>query len=130
MPNEVIRIDGGDLWVQPLDRSRGFERLRRTLDHQQAIQLMVYDDGHRASVLRDDPRWRRWAPAFAGNWAETAPGVYSSDDRARDWAELRYRHLVPSPNQWRAIQTGKALPGSPRPTLITDYYSYNTTTPT
>ena len=22
MPNEVIRIDGGDLWAQPLDRSR------------------------------------------------------------------------------------------------------------
>ena len=24
MPNEVIRIDGGDLWVRPLDRSARF----------------------------------------------------------------------------------------------------------
>jgi signal peptidase I len=53
MPNEVIRIDGGDLWVQPQDRSREFERLRRPPNHQEAMQLMVFDDRHRA---RRSPR--------------------------------------------------------------------------
>ena len=28
-----------------------FERLRRTLDHQQAMSIIVYDDAHRASAF-------------------------------------------------------------------------------
>ena len=43
-----------------------------------------------------------------------------------EWAELRYRHLVPDPEQWEAIHRDRALPSEPRSTLITDFYSYNT----
>ena len=39
---------------------------------------------------------------------------------------LRYRHLVPDPEQWEAIQEDRALPREARSTLITDFYSYNT----
>ncbi len=52
MPNEVVRIQGGDLWGKSLDNPAGFQRLRRTLNHQQAMQLMVYDDSHRAALLQ------------------------------------------------------------------------------
>jgi signal peptidase I len=126
MPNEVVKIDGGDLWVQPLDRSRDFDRLRRTLHHQQAMQMMVYDDAHRARALDTDLRWRRWAPAPAGGWSQPSPGLYALDSSTPDWTELQYEHIVPSPAQWAAIQIGEPLPVAPRSSLITDYYSYNT----
>jgi signal peptidase I len=128
MPNEIIRVDRGDLWVQPLDRSAPFERLRRTLDHQRAMQLMVYDDTHRATALRDDPRWLRWIATAERAWSQPAPGTYTYtyDEKAGDWAELRYHNVVPSPAQWQAVRAGEPLPDPPCATLITDYYSYNT----
>jgi signal peptidase I len=126
MPNEVIRIDGGDLWVQPLDRSREFERLRRPPDHQEAMQLMVFDDTHRAKAIAGDPRWLRWVAPSGCDWPQSLPGVYSPQDHTKEWTELRYHHVAPSPAQWEAIRAGKPLPRPPFSTLITDYYSYNT----
>ena len=125
MPNEVIRIDGGDLWVQA-DHTTGFERLLRSLDHQQAMQLTVYDDSHRAAALANDPRWLRWVAASASQWSQPARGTYAPDRNTSEWTELRYRHIVPGPAHWQAIRTGKPLPTPPVTTLITDYYSYNT----
>ena len=126
MPNEVIRIEGGDLWAWPHDQPVAFERLRRPLDHQQAMQLMVCDDAHRAAALASDPRWLRWTAARPGEWTEAAPGRFVAADHAADWSELVYHHVVPTPGQWEAIRTGQSLPGEPRATLITDYNSYNT----
>jgi len=126
MPNEVIRIEGGDLWVRPHDQPGALERLRRPLDHQQAMQLMVYDDAHRAAALSGDPRWLRWAAARPGEWTEPAPGRFVPGEHAGDWSELLYHHVVPTPAQWEAIEAGLPLPGEPRATLITDYNSYNT----
>jgi hypothetical protein len=88
--------------------------------------LMVYDDAHRAAALAGDPRWLRWTAARPGEWTETAPGRFVTDDHARDWSELVYHHVVPTPAQWEAIRTGLPLPAEPRPTLITDFNSYNT----
>jgi Signal peptidase, peptidase S26 len=121
MPNEVIRIDRGDIWGKPLESSSEFERLRRSLDHQQAMQLMVYDDSHRAAALRGDPRWSRWS----GDWKESSPGTYAPPEKTSEWSGLRYHHLVASPGQWEAIRAGR-LPTSPRASLITDFCSYNT----
>jgi signal peptidase I len=121
MPNEVIRIQGGDLWGKSLAKSDAFARLRRTLDHQQAMQLIVYNDSHRAAALRDDKAWLRWS----GDWSERAPGTFVPAGQSPDWVELRYRHRVPDPRQWEAIRAG-VRPGPPKATLITDYCSYNT----
>ena len=126
MPNEVLRIEGGDLWVRRPNQPAEFERLLRPLEHQQAMQMMVYDDAHRAMALNTDSRWLRWTPAAHGDWTEPAPGQFVPSERSSDWTELRYHHLVPSPQQWNAIRSGDALPGAPRATLITDYNSYNT----
>jgi len=126
MPNEVIRIDGGDLWYRPLSHDGEFARLRRPLSHQQAMQLMVYDDAHRPRALRNDPRWRRWVPTYPGDWIESAPGKFDPKGGTDDWVELCYRHLLPTEAQWRAIGQGAPVPAPPRPMLITDYYSYNT----
>ena len=126
MPNEVIRIDGGDLWVQGRDHPAGFERLLRPLDHQQAMQWTVYDDSHRAAALANDPRWLRWVAAPAIHGPNRPRGPTHPKRTPREWTELRYHHVIPGPAQWQAIRDGLPLPTPPVSTLITDFYSYNT----
>jgi signal peptidase I len=128
MPEEVVRILRGDIWIKPLKRNEPFRRSLRPLKHQQAMQILVNDDSHRAKALASDPRWKRWAPRDSREWQETAaqPGAYRATGASGDWAELRYRHVVPDPVQWAAIAAGHPLPHPPRATLITDFYSYNT----
>src|SRR5262249_54552717 len=41
MPGEVLRIQGGDVWIRPSGGDRPFERPLRTIEHQQAMQVMV-----------------------------------------------------------------------------------------
>ena len=126
MPGEVVRIQAGDLWVRAQAGPDEFRRPLRPLTRQQAMQVLVYDDRHRAQALDADPRWRRWAPAAAGAWTEPEPGTFVPGPSTPGWSELRYHHVVPSPEQWRAIHDGHWALDSPRATLITDYSSYNT----
>lgn len=125
LPGETIRISQGDLWRSPSDGSELFQRLRRPIAHQRAMQVLVCDDSHRARSLQRDNRWRRWVPVSAG-WNESAPGLFTCSSNEPGWIEFRYRHMVTDPEQWRAIKTGDPLPVPPRPTLITDFSSYNT----
>jgi signal peptidase I len=127
MPDEVLRIRGGDVWVRPSGVDGPFERPLRPLGHQQAMQVLVYDDRYRPASLDQDPSWRRWTSAEPGAWSEPRPGTFEPGPANSDagWAELRYRHLVPGPEQWAAIRKGGS-PGPARPSLITDFSSYNT----
>ena len=86
---------------------------------------MVYDDRHRPASLDHDPSWRRWSSAEPGAWSEPEPGTFEPGPTESGWSELRYHHLVPSPEQWAAIRKGEP-PGPARLSLITDYSSYNT----
>jgi signal peptidase I len=126
LPNEVIRIQAGDLWARPANGSVRFERLRRSLDHQQAMQQMVYDDAHRPAALSKDRRWLRWGSNKPDGWSEPAPGRFVARKQGEEWNELRYHHLVPSPDQCAAILRGDPVSEPPRATLITDFSSYNT----
>jgi signal peptidase I len=124
LPGETIRISQGDLWRRGGD-SGPFERLRRPLPHQLATQVLVYDDAHRAASLRENPRWNRWS-APSGGWSETHAGNFAAASGQDGWSELRYSHIAPDLEQWKAIQQGRELASPPRPTLITDFSSYNT----
>ena len=78
---------------------------------------------------RDRDEWRRWQPTSPGGWKIVDPKLsqYRAEAKPDDqWVELRYRHLVPDPEQWDAILREHSLPREPRSTLITDFYSYNT----
>jgi signal peptidase I len=90
------------------------------------MQVMVYDDAHRAAGLSGDPRWLRWVAASPGDWTEPEPGRFLAGHQAGTWSELRYHHVVPTPGQCNAILAGSPLPRSPEATLITDFLSYNT----
>ena len=65
-------------------------------------------------------------PPEPGAWTEPEPGTFIPDQTAPDWPELRYRHIVPNPEVWEAIQSGHRPEGPVRKTLITDFSSYNT----
>jgi signal peptidase I len=130
LPGETLRIWYGDIFIKP-PGSPDFQIARKPLEHQRAMQVMVYDDSHRPDALKDRQEWRRWVPAAASDWTEdkAKPGVFIAAHTGDDWAELRYRHVVPDPVQWNALienEAGEPLPRPPQTTLITDFYSYNT----
>ncbi len=127
LSGETLRIWYGDVFIKPPGGTE-FQQARKPLEHQQAMQMMVYDDSHRAVSLKNRPEWLRWTAAKPEAWTIDAngSGTYVASPTGNEWAELRYRHLVPDPAQWRAIEAGDALPHPARPTLITDFYSYNT----
>ena len=127
LPGEQLRINHGDIQARPSGSNDPFKIERKPLIHQRAMQMLVYDDGHRPKALEGKPEWSRWNPT--GRWKEETAGTFVAipgDEPA--WSELRYRHLLPDPEQWSAIENKAALPRAPRPTLITDFYSYNTNT--
>ena len=66
-------------------------------------------------------------PRPAMTWAQPARAPMHPSTTPPDWTELRYHHVVPSPAQW---QVARHRPSDcrirPVPSLITDYYSYNT----
>jgi signal peptidase I len=130
LPGEELRIWYGDVYIKPPGGSE-FRLERKPLEHQRAMAMMVYDDSHQAQALRGKPEWRRWTSRTATAWQdESKPddnlSRFSVAASAGQVAELRYRHLVPDPEQWDAVLSEQTLPRAPRPTLITDFYSYNT----
>ncbi len=127
LPGEDLRIVRGDIQSRPGGTNQPFEIQRKPPIHQRAMQMLVYDDHHRPKALVGKPEWARWRTSGDG-WKEDAPGTFAFAPRpeAGAWSELRYSHLVPDPEQWSALEKGNPLPRGPRPTLITDFYSYNT----
>ena len=115
MPNEVIRIDGGDLWVQPLDRSRGFRAAAATARPSAGHA----DDGLRRCPSRAGTRRTIRAgcagrPHPAGAWTQPSRGPIHPIGTPPDWTELRYHHVVPSPAQWASDSRRPAVADSAR----------------
>ena len=46
--------------------------------------------------------------------SSAAPGRFAAEKNAEDWAELRYHNLVPSPEDWKAIQAKRPLAATAR----------------
>ena len=129
LPGETIRVHHGDLYVRPKD-APDFRLQRKPMEHLRSMQIPVYDDAHQPKALRDRPEWRRWSPAGDG-WAvvEAGKSQYRLEKSSDGWSDLRYRHLVPEPDQWDALLNDRTPARPARPTLITDFYSYNTNLP-
>ncbi len=125
LPGETLRIHHGDIHARTTGSKEPFTIRRKPLFHQQAMQILVYDDHYRPKALKGKAEWNRWNPS--GGFQESSEGKFSVNPGADSKpSELRYRHLLPDPEQWTAIQARTSLPRPPRPTLITDFYAYNT----
>lgn len=125
LPNEEIRVYAGDVLTRPRGSTESFKLEQKPTLHLISMLMPVYDDRHRPKALKDKA-WRRWTGGD-DRWTEKTDGVFTADPGVAGlWTELRYRHLVPDPEQWEAELEDRALPRPPRPSLITDFYSYNT----
>lgn len=148
LPEETVEIRQGDLY-RVIDGKP--EILRKDdPDKQKILQLLVYDNEHRAKALEEAGWPERWAavtndapvdkdlPQTIAGWSPDSDGWQAgTDDDARlflipaDKATdgrtrtLRYRHFVPQPDQWSAILAGDPLKTEPQPSLITDFCGYN-----
>jgi signal peptidase I len=121
MPNEDLRVHRGNLYVREANSTEPFHIARKPLSRQRAMSILVNDDNHRATLLKDRPEWLRWQGTGGATETKT-PGVFTLSGAS---GRLQYRQLVPDPEQWDAIARNTTPETAPRATLITDFYSYN-----
>ncbi|MEM6799661.1 MAG: S26 family signal peptidase, partial [Planctomycetota bacterium] len=138
LPNEDLRIVGGDVFTRPAGSNEPYEIARKPPSKILAMRQLVHDTDHDAAAL-----YRAGWPLRWGNAAES-PGwspevdidgkravqVYKAD-AASDMAWLRYRHTTADFGQWGEALGDKAasekpLAGAAEPRLITDFNAYNT----
>ena len=138
LPNETLRIDGGDLYR--VDENGQESILRKPPEKQRVLQMTVYNHDYRVPVLEEAGWPLRWASLQAAprdgsdfRWTDDASG-WTHDDVARSFSLasdasgsglkwLRYRHLAPNVHDWQTISAGGK--GQPKPRLIGDFCGYN-----
>ena len=129
LPGETIRIAHGDVYIKPPGGDT-FTLARKPLRHQAAMMQNVYDDRNQPHALADSKEWRRWRSDAGWKRRDRASSRYEAEGTVGEsWKELRYHHLVPDAEQWDAILKERTLSHPARATLITDFYSYNTSMP-
>ncbi|MGI8980497.1 MAG: signal peptidase I [Pirellulaceae bacterium] len=130
LPGETIKIGGGNIYAKK-EADKDFQIARKPPGRLSAMLQLVDDSDHIPPRLTDvgwPHRWQQWpAAGDAANWrTENGGKSFSIDARDKEvW--LRYRHLVPSHEDWKQIMEGKLTPGAEtrRGSLITDFAAYN-----
>lgn len=140
LPGETIRIRQGNLWMRRGENDR-WQMLRKDdLQVQKDIQLLVYDDRYPPRDLLAAGWPERWAPVQRvetdstddAGWqesqnawsADTDSRRYSADASDDAWHWLRYRHLIPTYEDWKRADNGQPVE-SPRASLVSDYCGFN-----
>jgi signal peptidase I len=162
LPNETLVIKRGNVYRVEENRTRSV--LRKPPSRQKAIQLPVFDNNFQPTALHEKGWPKRWAAVerlagdasvagkndqlglgpvagwteAASTWDEDAESGSFSIEKARAGESLkwlRYRHIIPSNDDWDAASDGPLTPSNresesmwPRPQLITDFCGYNTYT--
>jgi signal peptidase I len=151
LPGETIRVYEGDLFTstkkQPGDAD--FAIARKPPEVQLAMRQLVHDTDYDPVELYQAGWPLRWqAQKAMGGWKKemkidggndlTVGQRYSVDTPAGVTAWLRYRHFIPSYDEWRQVEDNvlAAKKGPPyevtsigdqaQPQLITDFTAYNT----
>jgi len=129
LPNETVSIDGGDIWTSR-DGSPP-QIARKPPDTMRAMLQCVHDSRHVSPELQQAGWplcWSDWSPAGA------AADRWTTDDEGRSFtaacgadgtATLRYRHFLPTAEDWDAVQRSEPLAKRPRPTMVDDFQPYN-----
>ena len=136
LPNERVRIAGGNILTAPLDQPESSLTIARKPPHKLDAMLQIVDDtDYIAPALVEvgwPLRWQEWTRSEAQEsaWQPENDGrTYVTAGSHQKDAWLRYRHLVPTHDDWRLIELSKQLPAGVserRGQLISDLYAYNT----
>ena len=127
LPGEIVSIAAGDIWTS---RDGQPPRIARKPDRKLLAMLQcVHDASHvSADLLKAGwpVAWTDWSAADGVAWASGDDGrSFTVDCAAGQGAALRYRHMVPTDEQWEMVHAGKSLAGEAEPLLITDFQPYN-----
>lgn len=129
LPGETLQIRHGDIHIldSNADLDDGIPRFRIQRKPPETVlaMLQLVDDVRYRSARMKAAGWpSRWTVTPQG-WEPVDGGFSTEPRRSTSW--LRYRHLVPSRNDWRTVGHGEPLRNTEnyRGHLITDYYAYN-----
>lgn len=137
LPNETLRISGGNVY---LVTDSGLQILRKDPSKQRVLQIPVYDDKFPPREILEagwPERWqsmKRGQIGQFGGWSDSKAG-WEADDENRSYSIasdsgnlewLRYRHFLPTEDDW--YQLRKNQPLNPKARLISDFCAYNTYT--
>lgn len=150
MPNEVLRIGGGDLFVRPHNvEDSQFRIARKPADIVLAVARDVADNDYIVDEMTEQgwpPQWqdcpvplvelisRGWpAELKLWPWKAGGPEGWQTADGYRSFKTtgvregetwLRFQHFVPTDQTWDQIER-KLRPAAPSPVFIQDHLAYN-----
>ncbi|MDG2382711.1 MAG: signal peptidase I [Pirellulaceae bacterium] len=134
LPDETIKIRHGDIFVQT-DEEESFSIARKSPEKLKHMLQLVHDTKYLSPQLRELGWPLRWQPMSSTTGWSTDDGGHSYHCQSKgeeDW--IRYRHYPISFDQWSRLleryESGQRDLGNirPEPTLITDFYAYNSQT--
>lgn len=163
LPGETIILRRGDVFRVEADRTQTI--LRKDPEKQKVLQIPVYDLNHPEKPLHEKGWPHRWAAVErvdesqpsadrsrlelgpVDGWSETKVTWredtdshsfrIESDQAEKELKWLRYRHIVPSPDDWSVVRDGQTSddsglffqePSGPQAQLVSDFCGYNTYT--
>ena len=139
LPNETLRVYQGDIFIRDDEGGTDFEIARKPADKVLAMLQPVHDTDYDSASLYQAGWPLRWETQ--GGWevdakvdGKTVTQTFRSEDSdsSDETAWLRYRHYIPSDNDWLLArdrnqneQDQAAWPNEVRPSLISDFNPYN-----
>lgn len=133
LPGERLRVQYGNVYVRKRE-DRGYHIARKPADKVAAMLQLVDDTNHLPEDLVKagwPSRWQAWsadgAPTENAFKRSENGKEFTSDGASSNDAWLRYHHIIPSFDDWSALQNNQ-IPADLKERqgqLITDFYAYN-----
>ena len=131
LPGETVSITGGDIWTNTSDEPPQIAR------KPPAKLLAMLECVHDSRFVSPELRKAGW-PLSWSDWSKPGQAgacAWQTNDDGRSYtvdcagpeaaATLRYRHFLPTAEEWTALKEGESLAGKARPRLIDDFQPYN-----
>lgn len=140
MPGETVQIRQGDIYARSSPDQPWVIQRKPNLKKQQEVQQVVYDDSLPPTLLLQAGAEERWVPSIPNpaaadiaGWpaaenafqAADASRTYKFSAPAGNLQWLRYRHLIPSWEHWKAVDEDAQIESPLQPQLVTDFCGFN-----